>query len=59
MKMTEITVDFNCRKRINDSKKIEKILEEFKDPNALHGKEAVKALYNMMGMEKDYDDIPL
>ena len=38
---------------------IEKILEEFNDPNTLHGKEAVQALYHMMGMEIDYDDIPL
>ncbi len=57
--MTEITVGFSCRKRINDSQEIEKILEEFRDPNALHGKEAVKALYNMMGMEVEYDNIPL
>ena len=57
--MTEITVDFNCMKRLNDYEKIEKILEEFNSPDALHGKEAVQAVYQMMGMKKDYNDIPL
>lgn len=57
--MTKTIIEYNCRKRIGNLNEIEKILEEFNDPNALHGKEAVQALYHMMGMEINYDDIPL
>lgn len=57
--MTKTMIEYNCRKKIGNINEIEKILEEFNDPTTLHGKEAVQALYHMMGMEIDYDDIPL
>ena len=57
--MTEITAIYNCKKRITDPEEIKKIRDGAKDPNRLHGKDAVYALYQMMGMEIDYDTIPL
>ena len=57
--MAKTRIEYNCRKKIRNPKEIEKIRQQANDPNTLHGKEAVQALYHMMGMEIDYDDIPL
>lgn len=57
--MTKTKIEYNCRKKIRDPEEIQKIRQQANDSNTLHGKDAVQALYHMMGMEIDYEDIPL
>ena len=57
--MTENNAEYGCKKKDLTLEKIDEIREQAKDPNRLHGKDAVYALYQIMGMEIDYDDIPL
>ena len=57
--MSENITEYGCKKKNLTLEKINKIREQAKDPNRLHGKCAVYALYQMMGMEIDYDNIPL
>ena len=56
--MTQQIIEYACMKKIRDPKTIEKIRKQAKDPNRLHGKEALKALYDQMGMELNFDEIP-
>ncbi len=57
--MTENIIEYGCKKKDMTLEEFDKIREQAKDPNRLHGKDAVYALYQMMGMEIDYDSIPL
>ena len=53
------SIEYACKKRINDLEEIDKIVNDFKETFPMQGKDAVYALYHMMGMEIDYEDIPL
>ena len=48
---------YDCLKRITDPKEFQKADERNANPNILTGKDAVFALYKLMGMEIDYDEI--
>ena len=48
---------YNCLKKIDDPKILEKIDERNANPNILTGKDAVYALYQLMGIEIEYDEI--
>ena len=49
--------DYNCVKKIWDPEEFRKADERNADPNILTGKDAVYALYQLMGMEIEYDEI--
>lgn len=49
--------DYNCVKKIWDPEEFRKADERNADPNMLTGKDAVYALYQLMGMEIEYDEI--
>ena len=57
--MTENIIEYGCRKKDMTLEDFDRIREQAKDPNKLHGKDAVYALYQIMGMEINYEDIPL
>ena len=57
--MSENFLQYACKKKDITIEELDKIREQAKNPNRLHGKDAVYALYQMMGMEIDYNDIPL
>lgn len=48
---------YNCLKKIRDPEEFRKAKERIADPNILTGKDAVYALYQMMGMKRNYDEI--
>lgn len=48
---------YNCLKRIYDPEEFRKADERNANPNILTGKDAVYALYQLMGMEIEYDAI--
>lgn len=48
---------YNCLKRIYDPEEFRKADERNANPNILTGKDAIYALYQLMGMEIEYDDI--
>lgn len=49
--------EYNCRKRITDPEEIRLARERERDPNILSGKDRIYALYKMMEMEIEYDEI--
>lgn len=51
------TAEYNCRKWITDPEEIRLAREREANPNVLSGKDKLYALYQMLGMEVDYDDI--
>lgn len=57
--MTKITTEYSCKKRINDLDEINEIVKEFKDNYPMPSKDIIYTLYQMMGMEIEYDEIPL
>lgn len=57
--MNEKIIEYGCKRKDMTLEDFDKIRKQAKDPNMLHGKDAVYALYQIMGMEIDYNDIPL
>ncbi|WP_407424802.1 hypothetical protein [Methanobrevibacter sp.] len=57
--MTKISAEFNCKKKIRDPLEIQKVIKRANDPNRLHWKDAVYALFHIMGVDITYDEIPL
>ena len=51
------TASYHCRRCVNDPEEIRLAREREADPNILSGKDKVFALYQLMGMEIDYDEI--
>lgn len=51
------TAQYNCLRKIRDPEELRKARERNADPNILTGKEAVHALYRLMGMPIEYDEI--
>ena len=51
------SAEYHCRKRITNPEEFKKAEERIANPNILTGKDAVFALYQIMGMKIDYDSI--
>ena len=51
------TAEYNCRKLITDPEAIRIAREREAGPNILSGKDRVYALYKMLGMDVEYDEI--
>ncbi|MBQ6098319.1 MAG: hypothetical protein IJL02_00465 [Methanobrevibacter sp.] len=56
-KPNNMQAEYNCLKKIYDPEVFRKSDERNANPNILSGKDAVFALYQLMGMEIDYDEI--
>ena len=56
--MTKQNIEYACRKKIRNHEVIDKIRKQAKDPNLLHGKEAIKALYDEKGMKLNLNNFP-
>ena len=52
-----MTIEYACRRKITDPCELKKIDERINDPNILTGKEAMIALFEMMGMDSDLSEI--
>lgn len=52
-----MTIEYACRRKITDPYEFKKIDERINDPNILTGKEAMIALFEMMGMDSDLSEI--
>lgn len=56
-KSIKMHAEYNCLKKVNDPEEIKKAKERISNPNMLTGKDAVFALYQLIGMEVDHDEI--
>lgn len=57
VKSEDMSADYNCLKKIYDPEEIRKARERIDNPNMLTGKDAVYAIFQLMGMEINYDEI--